>query len=350
MPAPAPPTPCSPELLELIADRAELLLDADPDAPAVAFGVHDLDDEGLSWSILPLPAVDPLDHLIGFTAPPSWVAFGVAIRGWARTIDGHGSLGPRRPGSPRGRSAPTPNPFTAAVERNHGRARIRVVFLVGRDGWSASTLHLDGGAREVRRHDGLGDEGRVSDFCRRVLGLPTHPPAADVRSLFAVLWVQTLLSRFATAGEITMAADATGLHPWAEGHLDAPFLCAASHHLAFKVWPAVLDQLPRQRFDHRPDARAVRAALLERTEVLAEALPWERMREWLASSDIPMLGLSPADAAWHDAGSFSRAVLEGAPPASVWLDQAAPDLPRRLARQIAFVLRVWEQQGAATCN
>jgi hypothetical protein len=148
------------------------------------------DDDDVALGFQELEAgVHPLDHLLGFVAPPTWSAIGVVCFGWAApAVD----LDPDRH-TAAGRPSLHPE-----------RCRVRVVSLVDRSGTTWATAALEDGT--VVDEPG---EGTVADALRRCLRLPTAPPPVGTAELFAALW----LADVAAAGRPLSWTEAALRHP-----------------------------------------------------------------------------------------------------------------------------------------
>lgn len=135
---------------------------------------------GPELGVLRLDGQAPAEYLLGAVAPPEWSALGVATRGRARSLTGHG-------------------PVSAA----------EVVVIVPRVGEVVSRV----------RHGGvvITDPpacGLTLDCLQRALGLPTAPPQVPANHVLASAWLHTVLS----AGDVDAALDL--LPPGTEGSLD----------------------------------------------------------------------------------------------------------------------------------
>ncbi|MDP9441697.1 MAG: hypothetical protein M3P34_05900, partial [Actinomycetota bacterium] len=184
-------------------DRLVTLLDAGC-SPGGWFQPHRLvmletdpsDPKALVLGQRVLPEGDhPLDHLLGFTAPPNWLGLGVICFGWATSEAGD---------RPRARAAHQSGGTRARAAHQSGATRARVVTLVERAGNVAATTALDDGTVSDEPA-----EGTISDALHRCLGLPTPPPTASSGEFFAVMWLHALLS----APRGISWADAAARHP-----------------------------------------------------------------------------------------------------------------------------------------
>jgi hypothetical protein len=244
-------------------------LEADPDDP-----------EGLAFGFRVLPdGAHPLDHLLGFVAPPTWSALGLVCFGWA---------------SPPDAGRPSVHP---------ARRRVRVVTLLDRDGDERSTATLDDGS--VIDEPGV---GTVADALRRCLGVATVAPASSTAELFAALW----LGRVAAAPARLWWVEAARLHPAME------VLAAGGH---------------------RPQPEE----LVSAGRALHRALPWGELRLRAAAGRRDPGVEVPADlAAWMDDGMFSRWVTGGLPLLPTLVHRCARVLAPEVYRRLRRTLRGWD--------
>lgn len=203
----------------------------------------------------------PFEALAGFTAPPEWFAVGVLTGGWA-------------------------------TEVGVGRYRVRVISFMCRDGSELAASHREG--EDLRFLEGRSD-GLVADTLRRVLELPTAPPAGDMAEWLAGCWLELL------------ARGKRRKLRWRE---------AAALHPALGVVGARPDEL---------------AAVAPRT---VACMRWERMRRAYAQEGDPL-------AAWMDDGMFSRWMLDAQPPVSVALERAANRLTPDAKAKVEDALLAW---------
>ena len=238
------------------------------------------DPDGLAFGFRVLPdGAHPLDHLLGFVAPPSWSALGLVCYGWASPPDAGG-----RP------------------SKHPERRRVRVVTLLDRSGDERATATLDDG--RVVDEPGV---GTVADALRRCLGVATSPPPVSTAELFAALW----LGRVAAAPSRVTWLEAVRLHPAME---------------ALAVG------------GHRPQPEELVAA----GRALHRSLPWGELRLRAAAGRRDPGVEVPADlAAWMDDGMFARWVLGGLPPFPVLLDRCRPRLAPEVLRRLRRALRGW---------
>ncbi len=121
----------------------------DADAPAVV-GLIAGDQR---WDVVNGPTIEDPEDLVGFFAPPLWDGVAVIFTGRALALDG-----------------------------DEAPKRIRLAAAFARDGATVSVLS-HGAEREVV-DDGDRPVGRVADYCRRVLGLPTADEPVGPRLIF----------------------------------------------------------------------------------------------------------------------------------------------------------------------
>lgn len=286
MPATSAPTTVRGRL-RLVADLLLGAADDDPDLLPLAVGVADPGGDDVELSIRPLLGDHPLDEIVGFTAPPGWWAFGLAVRGRATPLPGHpGRDGPELDG-------PTP---------------MRMVHLQPRRGRAVTLLDLDG----LHEAPGPGRSGRMVDACHRVLGRRTAPPRGSARLLAEVVWVDRLLRLVIEEG-CTRPDPATirKLHPCDPG---AP--C-----------------------DHMVPGRSGLDELALLGDEVGWSRRWSRWRRGLASGDRAVLGVHPEAAAWMDDGMFERWIQGELPPMSGLVDDLGLLVPTSVLHDVLDVLR-----------
>lgn len=270
-----------------LADAARgALLHVDGDAPP---------DRRLRWR--PLDGAHPLDALMGFTAPPQWLALGVSSAGNARRLDAAGVS------------------RDAAGEPHTEPERVRITLLLGRSGDAAALMRL---GDEVVPLPGR-PEGTVADACRRALGLPTQPPPTSTLGLWTLTWLDRVV-------EVAGGAD-------------------AGHRL--RTWPQVAAMHPAARPLRRPSALSAVAAdrasdpagLAVAAAGLADAWPWSRLRADPAVVDLPGPPVTPEIAGWMDDGMFARWLLADLPGEADLLAAVHALLPASLADDVELVVR-----------
>lgn len=236
--------------------------DAHPDHH-LAFHATTEDGE-LSLGVRPIPIeVHPFTELAGLVAPSSWTVFGLQVHGTGHHLD------------------------------EGTRHRTTTTFAVDRSGDEAALLRQGEDCMEP----GPGAEGTIPDLCRRVLGLPTPPPPARTRLLFALAWLDRLLEAWSD--------------PMRRRALMTSFTSVAALH------PAVPSG------GEPPSGPAELAAMAVEH---AAAWPWARLRAEPATLVPPGGGLPAPVAAWMDDGAYAR-----------WLFGAYPD-PAVLALDVVSLL------------
>lgn len=246
----------------------------------------------------------PLDALAGFEAPRQWKALGLVAEGTVQDLPTPGrSAGPAVP------------PGRAAAAAHH---RVRVVHLVDRDATSATVLRVQGETPSSNRADGLTESslGRLDDVVRRALGLPSTAPAERTVTLWALVWLDRLLTAFAaTSGTSPRLGwpDAAGRHPAVELGCSRG---SAAHHLA----PADVARLG---------------------EMLGRAYDWSDLRRACGRGAWPVPELPAELARWMDDGIFSRWLTGAYPPLGDLFDAVNDLAPAATAAAVAATLRRW---------
>ncbi len=246
-------------------------------------------DDGADVGFLDLEGEPPADVLLGMVAPDDWVALGVAARGWARPLDTEcGTAG-------RGR-----------------RRRSSTVVLVHRSGEVVSRLRV---GAEVHREAPA--YGLTLDGLQRALALPTAPPLVTTGVLFATMWLEDV---------VVAARDGRRALPWAE---------ARALHPAVRMLAASGEE-PGAGADYPVAA----GKALERVG------DWEHLRWQAVEGRWSAPPLTPVDAAWCDAGAFSRWVMAG----HLGLDDLVAEVKRAagagVSRRCAAVLH---RLGVLSC-
>lgn len=240
---------------EPVAPPALLRLDGADVATAVG---------GIDLHVKAMPGGHPLDVLGGFTAPPEWFGFGLVIGGWSDEV-------------------------------GHEGARVRLIWLMARDGSEAMSVHEVG--ERLRFIEGR-CSGQVPDCIRRVLAMPTDPPDVSLEEWMAKCWLQVVLTqpRRGKKGRLS----------WRE---------AAALHPAIGVTRAHADALPSVA----PD--------------LAAAMRWERFRQLQAQND-PIV-------AWMDEGMYARYEVGGRPPVAELVRRARTRLAPAARAKVEETLAGW---------
>jgi hypothetical protein len=284
--------------LDLIERLALALVDNLDDAEppeALSIGILPVDGDGLTVAVRPLLGADPIDNLVGFTAPAHWVAVGVVSTGrWSTISDAEAETGQLRRGA------------------RPAAGRARLAHIVTRQGSSLVVLRQDHDPPVIRRHDPREVLlGRADDVCRRILGLPTPPPAVPTVEWWAVRWADAVVRR-AAAGVVSTWFDVAGAHPVVE------------------------------RLSVDDDARRAAADdLVELGATYADLLDWDDLRRLCATGQLDFSGVDPDDAAWMDAGMFSRWAFAPFAELADLLDDLDALLPEALTRRVRSTCRSW---------
>jgi hypothetical protein len=252
---------------------------SDPDDDRGGLLVHVAPAEGgVTVGMLDVEGQAPVELLLGMVAPDEWLALGLAAHGWAY-------------------------PLEAAPQRNRQqRRRTSSVVLVHRSGEVVSRLRV---GEEVHREPPA--YGLTLDGLQRALGLPTAPPLVSTADFFAWLWLVTVIGA---------AEQRAGSLSWAE---------ARALHPAVEVLGGLL-------IEGADDPVAA-------SQALAHRFDWDWLR-WSAVEDKWRLaGLTPTEAAWCDAGAYSRWVMHRLPGFATLLGEVRRTAGSGVARRCASVLR-----------
>lgn len=181
-----------------------------------------------------------------------------------------------------------------------------VCHVLTRDGRSVTIVRAPDMVRAFGPTDAV-QTGRVPDSCRRILGLPTEPPAATMLEFVVASWLEVVLRRALVEPTIAWA-EVVSLHPAAASLTSDPSA-----------------------------AEVVRA-----TADLAASLDWERFRTVIATiGGFPFDDDAEATAAWMDTGMFSRWALDelGDPGSLLDLLEStlAPSLSERLWSTVRLI-------------
>jgi len=244
-------------------------------------------EDGYEVGLVPLGQTHPASVLMGVVAPSDWLAIGVANRSRPHPLDGD-----------RRRKLP---------------ASASVVAIVHRDG-------------PVFGHMRIGDEvhtdppayGLVLDVLQRTFGLPAAPPLHGTGVRFTAAWLERVATATRQVGASLTWPEVVALHPAAQ----------------------ILDG----------DVGAKERDLIMAGLALERACDWDRLR-WLVVEDSwQEPHIAPVDAAWLDAGSFSRFVMADMAP----LNQTLSDVRRvagaaiaRRCRTVVHCLAAQAQRGVA---
>jgi hypothetical protein len=255
-------------LHQMVADVSSALHCEDPGTLLRVTG------DPLQVAYLPLEGRHPLDSLLGFVAPASWLAIGVHCRGRAYPV----GLTPAQ-GDPSTEPRPVDGSFALAEPTS-----VVITTLVDRSGHGAGLLR-DGPT--VTRYDDA-PEGVVGDACRRALGLPTPPPPPSTAELWLRVWLDRVVEAAAFCDELDR------YHSWDEIAALHPAASSPQNPLVSTANPVSLDDPQR---------------LAEATLSLADTWSWAGLRrdpEVLETTTPPF---SRHLAAWMDDGMFARALL-----------------------------------------
>ena len=131
----------------------------------------------------------------------------------------------------------------------------------------------------------------MADTCRRVLGLPTGPPAHPVSEWTGRRW------------------------------LDGVFADIVADPGAAWTWDRVIDRHPRE------------------LDLVLEAYSWADLRRACSTFDLAAELIDPALAAWMDDGMFSRHLVEALPAPTTLIAELAPLVPAELHDRLAAAWR-----------
>jgi hypothetical protein len=258
-------------------------------------GVAGPADDALDLGVHPLDGDHPLEALLGFVAPPDWLALGV-------TSPGLGHPTPGEPGDGRRVSE-----------------RVHVTVLLSRTGAAAGVIRRDTHVSRLGEAPG----GVVADACRRALGLPTAPPPPTTAGLWTLSWldrlVETLTASAGPPGPMTWP-EATGLHP------AAPTTAPPT--------PETLAQATGRPATAPTTTPPTPETLAQATGRRAAEWPWPRLRAAPPRAGTPGPQPTPAQAAWMDDGMFARWLLAWFPPLDDLLDACHDLLPQAVADRV----------------
>jgi hypothetical protein len=265
-----------------------------PSAPSIVFGVEARPD-GMRLHTHAVPT-HPLDLLMGFAAPPTWHAIGVASGAWAMALDGRGD---RRP--------------SAEVARRH----VHLVALVDRAGTSVTLLREHGAEPTVECREGRPSAsfGLIDDALRRSLGLPTAPPPRTTHELWALLWLDRI-AQLAVAGRLERA-------PWD--------LVAQLHPLFDALRETGEAAVIGWARDH----------LVRAGDLLAIERPWGWFLGPARDGATTTAGMTAEMANWMDDGMYARHLLAGMPPMEPVLRDLGALLPDQVLERLVATLRAW---------
>jgi hypothetical protein len=185
-----------------------------------------------------------------------------------------------------------------------------MIHLVCRNGFEVGGVHKVGEPLELLEEHPV---GIVPDTLRRVLELPTAPPAVPIDEWLALLWLSRVVgaARRGKRQPKLSWEEAAALHPLTD-------LAEAECGVELTPNQLVVDG-PR----------------------MASRLDWDRMRAVYARD-------GDERAAWMDAGMFARWMIGSYPPMSVLLGRAARRLTKQAAADVSAALSGWGLLAAAS--
>jgi hypothetical protein len=309
--------------------------------------------DAVSVAVRPLPpGAHPEQALLGFSAPTTWPTLGVVAEGGATpltsgdtgrypsvrrsscrsepperrrgTVDGPGGQHGHRCRGDDANRVHGPGP---GGRRRH-RRRVRVALVVARSRLVVSQVRVadDEPVIAVHRPGEPPPVGRVVDLLFRSLDLATAPPPPTTTSLWAVLWLQSLLASIAGGRPPTWAAIAA-LHPATQlsDVRETPDPGPGPGQPAVTAPPA--------------SGRSGDVASLVRAGTTAgSVVSWEHLRLDAAAGRWRAPRLHPGDAEWMDAGAFARWVAAELPDLDHLVTRVRTVLPRPLTTRVVDVL------------
>lgn len=267
----------------------------------LAFFVERDPDGTLTFGVQSLHT-DPASALVGLTAPPSWLALGIAASGHAHRTNPDVTPGYRMDTS-------------CIVDPDSPGESVRLVMLVTHHGDAVALTRMADGELLTHRGNAADDSlGRIDDALRLALGLPTAVPPADSTEYHAALWLDRLLG--------------AALHDpsWAWS-----WDMVAEHHPVFdgELGSGIVDT---------PKLHAWVCANLERAgSLMATRWTWNAM----LAAERAGEDLHACDMAWLDEGAYSRTLLAQFPPVSVMLDDLDALLPLQVAARVRETVEAW---------
>jgi len=330
----------SPAQLESVTDLVEQFHHPRGwDHPPMLIGITEFDGDEVTTEVKALvDEHDPVESLIGLVAPDHWLAFGLLALGtaygpddprWARYAASNPEVAAMDP-DPHPPSTAKPEWADSPV----GPGRVRMLSMVGRCGRTSSVVRNAHGPRLLTPATADLATGRVEDFSRRVLGLPTAPPTKDIRTLWSSRWLNDVCTAVTPTGN--------GAH----GHavIDAKTLSWLDvlryHHFVGLLFNQNPGRFMRGGSVISDDEISVLAWRLG--NIAGRREPWSHLRHTVATRSNHWFGRSPADALWFDDGSFARHMLAQSASPQEMLDYLAERLPPRLHRRIRRLLALWD--------
>lgn len=265
-----------------------------PDAAPLIAHVRGDPADPATWRVLaaPLGSGSPAEALMGFSAPATWCAIGVAAGGWAappRTgAEGDLELG-RAGGGP-------PSAHPDAV-------RIRATTVISRLGGEVTVLRWPDGTTHSPVEPAV---GRIPEAIRCALGVPNPPPPVPTDVLFAAVWLEAVAAEGRRSGRLSWHR-AAALHPAVElltadgGRVSAPGDVAEAAKALGRVWG------------------------------------WDGVRRWVRNGWMREV-IDPQTADWMDDGMLARCLLGNLPPLAELLEVAGRHTTAAAHRRIREVL------------
>lgn len=233
----------------------------------------------------------PAQALLGFSAPIAWSAVGVSAEGWATPC------------------ATTDHGYRADTSDDARRDRVRSLVLLDRDGLVAGRLRRPDGrvAREAP------EDGMIVDCLRRAMGRRTSPPVVSTTTLFATLWLESVL------------AEAERMHS------PLSWLQVVALHPAVQV-------------------RARTGEAVSPGELVGAARGLGRARDWTMVRQQLITGWRPSEiearvAVWMDIGMISRWLLDRRPTTDELVDALGAHCPPGV---LARIRRALDGMGLTT--
>lgn len=206
--------------------------------------------------LVALDHADPIEELVGQTAPSDWEAAGVVTGARARLLD----------------------------EPDRGTGHVTFVHLVDRAGLGLTLMGRTGEAPLRCGPDDQPMQGRAADACRRMLGLPTAPPPHDMTSFVVDAWLARVVDVALQAPPLSWS-EVVDLHPGSPPRGATPGSVA-------RITASFGTELDWDRF----------------------------RRACAQGEPPPYVSLDADAAAWMDAGMFARCLLGEMPPWESTLD------------------------------
>lgn len=266
----APVAAAGPELeAELLRCATEIDQASESGCCPILWYVAPRVDDEPERGIVELDGLSVPDALRGFRARASWHALG----SWSAGNAFHGDDG---------------------AWHREPAGRVRVTHVQHRSGCTVTLLRR--GDDDVATVMADAPVGRVDDYTRRALRMPTPPPSTTTLELYALEWLAAIIDELPRTWHATVA-----LHPSAPSGGD----------------------------------------LVALGQLLADDVSWARIRRAACDGLVRIPGVTRSLARWHDDGSFSRDLLGAWPPIADLLDAVVDVLPTATAASVIDVLVAW---------